>query len=349
MEIFSGAGQDNLRGFINDSRKPGLDRHIHDMLWYASLAASSHNCQPWHVRISGSYEFFVECDPDRLLPAVDPENREAVLSIGAFIENFVTAAADSGYHADVKIVAANNTDRTIARIRLSKAEPVNYPMKRLLKRRTIRSGLKSVKLSPDDIDALTLAAPGKIFYFPLGSDHASCIKKAAVKSFRIQAARDNAMQELAEWVRFRPGEVQEHRDGLSVEGMEISGIAGWFIKKFMGPEDVMKPSFIKKSVQKISQQAGQGAGWIIIACSNESVEALIESGRIFQRIALKAVDMKLGIHPMTQCLEEEYGRKKIAANHDKSLVPQFILRVGYVDRYPEPVSARRPVEWFVSL
>ena len=27
---------------------------------------------------------------------------------------------------------------------------------------------------------------------------------------------------------------------------------------------------------------------------------------------------------------------------------QFILRSGYLDAYPDPVSLRMPVEWFVS-
>ncbi len=352
MKIFSGASRGSLRAKFADTGTrhgiPGLDRRMHDILWHASLAPSSHNCQPWHIKITGPHELFVECDHDRLLPAVDPENREAVLSIGAFIENLVIAAASFGYHSDVQVTAENNMDRTIARISFSEAEPVNYPMERLLKRRTIRSGLKQGKLNPDDVDTITASAPGKIFYFPSGSDHAACIEKEAVESFRIQAGRDSVMHELSEWVRFRPGDVLKYRDGLSVEGMEISGPAGWFVKNFMKPEDVMKPSFNKKGIKKIAHQAGQGAGWIVISCTSDSTESLVETGRVFQRIALKAVDRKIGIHPMTQCLEEEYGRKKFAANHDEALIPQFVLRVGYVDRYPDPVSARRPVEWFVS-
>jgi len=30
------------------------------------------------------------------------------------------------------------------------------------------------------------------------------------------------------------------------------------------------------------------------------------------------------------------------------MIPQFLLRVGYLKRYPEPVSLRRPVNWFVQ-
>jgi hypothetical protein len=65
-------------------------------------------------------------------------------------------------------------------------------------------------------------------------------------------------------------------------------------------------------------------------------------------MALMAREKKIGIHPMTQCLEEKQGLEKIASNHSAPVTPQFVLRVGYVDAYPDPVSLRRPVSWFVK-
>jgi hypothetical protein len=78
------------------------------------------------------------------------------------------------------------------------------------------------------------------------------------------------------------------------------------------------------------------------------VKELIETGRRFERMALLARDMGVGIHPMTQLLEEEAGARLIAENHPKDMDPQFVLRVGYVSSYPDPVSLRRPVGWFLS-
>ena len=34
------------------------------------------------------------------------------------------------------------------------------------------------------------------------------------------------------------------------------------------------------------------------------------------------------------------------ANHEPETIPQFMLRVGYVDKYPNPVTVRRSVNWF---
>jgi len=74
---------------------------------------------------------------------------------------------------------------------------------------------------------------------------------------------------------------------------------------------------------------------------------LIDTGRRFERMALKAREHKLALHPMTQFLEEKEGREAIAKKHDASMIPQFILRVGYLSNYPDPVSLRRPASWFI--
>jgi hypothetical protein len=63
--------------------------------------------------------------------------------------------------------------------------------------------------------------------------------------------------------------------------------------------------------------------------------------------SLMARERNIAIHPMTQHLEEPSGLDQITANHRTGVIPQFLLRVGYLKAYPEPVSLRRPVSWFV--
>jgi hypothetical protein len=51
---------------------------------------------------------------------------------------------------------------------------------------------------------------------------------------------------------------------------------------------------------------------------------------------------------MSQALEEEPWKAQVAEKLGIQGKVQFLLRVGYVDSYPEPVSPRRPVDWFVQ-
>jgi hypothetical protein len=54
------------------------------------------------------------------------------------------------------------------------------------------------------------------------------------------------------------------------------------------------------------------------------------------------------MYAMTQMLEEKQGIEQIAGSHGSGFYPQFVLRVGYLETYPQPVSLRRPVDWFVT-
>jgi hypothetical protein len=62
-------------------------------------------------------------DPQRRLPEVDPDNREALLSIGAFTENLALAAGTYGLHAEMEIIAANPFQLKIFAFRLTAIAP----------------------------------------------------------------------------------------------------------------------------------------------------------------------------------------------------------------------------------
>jgi hypothetical protein len=50
---------------------------------------------------------------------------------------------------------------------------------------------------------------------------------------------------------------------------------------------------------------------------------------------------------MSQILEEYPMQQTVQSSIGITDNIQFILRIGYVNAYPQPVSLRRPVDWFV--
>ena len=83
----------------------GLDENECAILYFASLAPSGHNSQPWAIRVEKKGQWVIQMDPTRRLPAVDPNNRELLLSLGCFVENLVLAAPHFGHIAEVEILA----------------------------------------------------------------------------------------------------------------------------------------------------------------------------------------------------------------------------------------------------
>jgi hypothetical protein len=110
----------------------------------------------------------------------------------------------------------------------------------------------------------------------------------------------------------------------------------------------MKKSFRDKGVEDTARTVQEGGGWYVITGKGGSVADIIDTGRRFERMWLLARERMIAIQPMSQMLEEPKWKDEIASEHKPDMIPQFILRVGYLDSYPEPVSLRRPVGWFVG-
>ncbi len=326
----------------------GLDRRRAQILHHASLAPSGHNSQPWRVKIVAANQWVIGADPDRRLPAVDPDNREVMLSLGAFAENLSLAAGALGLRADMRVVAQTSFDPEVIAVTLTESKPEEYPLERIARRMTAKHGYLPGEIRKDDVAALSAHMKGRLFYFPRGTEHARCIEEEVVENFRIQAGRDDAQRELVRWLRLSDADAGRLRDGLTAEGMEITGLKGWFVRHFVDPEEFMKPDFRRQGVDLAQKLAGEGGGWFVITSPGTRAADLIDTGRKFERLALMARERRIGIHPMTQSLEEEQGRSRIAGSHSAGIIPQFILRVGYLSEYPNPVSLRRPLGEFVK-
>jgi hypothetical protein len=270
-----------------------------------------------------------------------------MLSIGAFVENLTLAASTFGLQAELEVIAGDVLDPDILKVSLKPASSIDYPLQRIRRRMTVKHGFLAGEIKTDDIKTLSKPLDGHLHYFPAGTEHANCIREGAIENFRVQTQRDDAQRELVQWLRISNQDAERYRDGLTVEGMEIRGFKGWFVRNFIKPHDFLKPSFRKQSLDLTAKLVRQGGGWLVITSHGQTVADLIDSGRRFERMALLARERKLALQPMTQYLEENEGLQQIATHHAASVIPQFILRVGYLEEYPDPVSLRRPVGWFI--
>jgi len=320
-----------------------------EILYLASLAPSGHNTQPWFVKYIEPYHWIIGNDKSKWLPAVDPAQRETILSIGAFIQNLEFAANNAGYVCQFNLLAVTNQDENILEVRLQKTTAVlNYDISKIKNRRTVRSGYLTDELKKED-EAYLLENENEFFHFlPNGSKEYNWLNEQTIEANRLQAYRDNAQKELSEWIRFSSSDAKKHCDGLTTAGMELDGIPGWILRNFYEQKDVMTNKFREQGIDKVKKQVSQSAGWFIITSKDNSVEKLLETGKRFQRFFLKVRHKNIAIHPMTQILEEAETKKQVNTSIGITDEIQFILRTGYLRNYPEPVTLRRPVNRFVK-
>ncbi|NWF53587.1 MAG: nitroreductase [Syntrophaceae bacterium] len=336
----------------------GLGREEMEILHLASLAPSGHNTQPWTVKVVEPGHWVIGSEEKRWLPAVDPENRELFLSIGAFLENLLIAAGSFGYRAGMEILARNPKDREIANLRLKKGKMEPFPLEKMRKRRTVRSNLLPGEIKGEDLKFVTrhelrpfLSMPlsgGHSFYFPQNSPQGKYLREGTVEANRKQAFRHPAQEELANWIRWSNRDAENHRNGLTPESMEIGGFAGWYVRNFYDRHSVLSKSFHDQTVDLAAKQAKSGAGWLVVTSPDSSIPTLLEYGRVFENMLLKIRERKIAVHPMTQMLEEEPWKKQTAKELGLTGEVQWILRIGYLKSYPDPVSLRMPVSRFVQ-
>jgi nitroreductase len=328
---------------------PPLNSKEERILAFAALAPSGHNTQPWAVRILDEHRWILGADGARLLPAVDPGNRELVLSLGAFIENLTQAASASGLTTEVEVTPARGATEVCALRLVAGTRADERSLERIRLRRMVREGYSSQRLREDDLSEITEPYGEAAAWFPAGSREARWLSQAEVEAFRGQAGRDAAQVELSRWIRFSDEELARHEDGLTPETMEVGPLASFYMRHFMARGSVMTRSFRDAGIDRAAKQASEGAGWLVVTAPDESVSNLLDTGRRFERMALLLRERKLAAHPMSQVLEEEPFRSQVAKELTLAGAPQFTLRVGYVAEYPPPVSPRRPPRAFTRV
>ncbi len=161
-----------------------------DILYMASLAPSGHNTQPWVIKYIEPYHWIIANDNTKWLPAVDPTQRETILSIGAFIQNLEYAAGNLGYSCEIKLLALKNQDENVLEVKLIKKsnQPVIEASKIKL-RRTVRSGYLKEPLKKDDVKFITGNDKKNFHFLPNNSKEYSWLNEQTIEANRHQTWR----------------------------------------------------------------------------------------------------------------------------------------------------------------
>lgn len=317
------------------------------IIYYASLAGSTHNTQPWIVDIISDTLLLVRADFSRKLHVVDPTARGIYISLGAFIENLCIASEYFGYAPNVFLTANSSKDNLVAEISLKPQERILHEISRLENRATLRVPFRTDTLSKEHINILTGQNTASIHYFTLQSEAGRYLSATNLEAYTQQANREDAKEELASWIRFSNRDVKTQRDGLTTSGMGINGISGFMVSRFFKPDDSKKKSFVDAGVNKTLAQTQNCAGWLVFTQPGNTPEDWMNTGRLYQRSHLECRDLMIGFHPMNQLIEEESFETQVNETLGLNQPIHLVARIGYVDTYPEAISVRREIQSFI--
>jgi hypothetical protein len=340
---------------------------------YAITAPNPHNLQPWLVDLRQPNVILLKTDPQRVLPETDPLGRQILIGHGAFLELLVMALAKEGLLAQVTLWPEGELPsklkawdgRPVARMVLSQSSPDAAPdalFKQILKRHTPKSDYDVGRpVSEATLHALidsskvpSITAGGSVDESKL-----SVLRELCWQSAQVELVTPRTSMESLKLTRIGPDEILKHRDGISLN----SGFVRF--ANAMGMVDRNAPlvegtTAYKTAFSRFDGHSRTAMGFVWLTSAGNSRSQQVEAGRAYVRLQLKATELGVGVHPMSQALQEFTEMKpfyerahqlilgKSAPRNEGDATVQMFCRLGYTASAP-PATPRRALERFVQI
>jgi len=294
---------------------------IQNLVRAATLAASSHNTQPWtFVARQGS----IEIHPD---------------SLGCALENLLVAAHAAGYGTDV---AYPDTDEVI-RVRLSAGSPQASPLfAAIVHRQKTRSLYDAQPVQHPVLRQLQAVSsePGVTVQFVLEPSERSTVLEYVNQGNLKQYADPAFVQELIHWLRFTRKDALASLDGLYTRSSGNPEVPRWLGQMVVGGT---RP---KNQADADAAKFRSSLGAVVIASQTDDRAAWVRSGQVYERLALQMTALGVQSAFLNQPIEVNSVRRQFQrAMKLKPALPQLLMRFGHTPAGAAalPRSLRRPV------
>lgn len=332
-----------------DMKLEGVDENICNALYYASLAANSHNAQSWKVELNTNKQLItISIDEERTLNVVDPNYRELYISLGCYIESMIYSFDAHGY--DTIVEYANAGTNIVANISYSPRDNSEIDRKQIevIKlRHTDKSAYKADILGTDVVKNLLENSVG-IYYYEIGSKEFDYLKKGTLEAIKEQSFQSAYREELNLWMRFSDKEVLQNKDGICAEMIGLKGFIKAFYYLTTNHDNAEKDTFAKQGIDTAKKQVENCAAFFVIT-GDDTIVDWIEAGRKTQSFWYKCVENGVAVQPLSAMLEVEPYSQEIQGNLGTMQNVQMILRVGYVEDYGENVGVRRNLNEYITV
>jgi nitroreductase len=330
----------------------------------AILAASPHNTQPWLFKVTNSsVELYI--DTKRNVGALDPYLREEHIGMGCALESLTLAAAADGYQATVTLlpgklgpIPAEPQPQLLARVDLASGKREESELYDAIPRRhTNRAAyLPQKPLPPEFVDTLSRLAGDepdvKISLFTADADRKKISEISSAANDEIYSDPE-VNRGSGKWIRLHWNDVQNFRDGLTIDAFGLPPIAAAVSK--------MMPLWMLR--RAVSRGAKNGYSDLMLSAPLIGIitvhdrydrEHCLRAGRIWQRAHLLATARGLAGRPCNEAVEmidheKALGKPAQRASllsellGDAAWQPTFVFYMGY-PTLTARASPRRPVE-----
>ncbi|MEU4772085.1 nitroreductase [Micromonospora sp. NPDC023644] len=303
----------------------------------AVRAPSLHNTQPWRFRLrDGGIE--VRVDPDRRLPATDPNGWGVRIACGAALFNLRLALAVAGTPAKVRLRPCPAEPDVVARL-VPDVPRRPTPAEQALYAAIPRRFSNRAPFWPDPVPAdarwrLAEAARAEQCWLELlvGVSAVNAFAEIARSAHRVLERSPEYRAERQEWVRVTsaPDGIPAASGGPQGEPQDLLPSRG-----FGGLDRAPGRDFEPEPLVAVLGSPGNTATDQVVA------------GQALQRVLLSATDSGLAVSMLSQPIEVPSAREQLRLSLGRFGTPQMVMRIGFGQPgWPTP---RREVDEVLDL
>lgn len=309
-----------------------------ELVRYATLAASSHNTQPWKFEVA-ERKIVVLPDLTRRCPEVDPDDHHLFASLGCAAENLWLAAQAAGLRGHLSYVAPSS--RLQLELELGVKEPLRSArFEAIPSRQCCRAEYGGTALTGRELRALEQAGHGDGVSVMMltGSERKEQVSEYVAAGNAAQFDDARWAEEMKKWIRFNARDAVRTGDGLYGAALGIPEVPAW-----LGRGAMRFAATARGQSAKDRRQIRSSAAIAVLFSEADDQRHWMEAGRSYERLALEATALGLSTAFINQPVEVAALRSQFAAFLGiGNRRPDLIVRIGRGPRMPR--SLRRPVD-----
>ena len=280
---------------------------------YGILAPSGHNSQPWKFMIREN-KLTILPDFERKRRAIDPEDRELFISLGAAAKNIEVAADYFGLiyekrHNDTQIEYEFKDG-----LKIGKNKDL---FEAITKRQTNRNAFKAKKIPESKLEKIK--SEGLIIVDQKGRKDQ--LAELVYGSDIVWFETKELTNELDRWL------------SMDIEGKATDSLPGLT----MVTGNLLKARERALANKKLIEEAPLA---IVIGCQKDGVTEWMKAGENYEELALKLTAMELSHSFFNSIVEIESRREKLAIFCQNKIRPQLVIRAGWTDQFPKHTPRR---------
>jgi hypothetical protein len=306
-----------------------------ELIFYASLAPSTLNTQPWLFKIKG---LSIEVVPNksRQLAVSDKDGREMYISIGAAVQNLLLAAEAHGLSYTTEIKNEGGlTNILVSFTNLKETNNDKPTLEALLRRHTNRSPFDKTPLPTNVVESIRAMGSQKI-KVNIISDAETKNQITAIAGKAISAAFSDKKftKELSHWMK---PSLQKYKDGMPGYYIGIPWLISFFLPW------IIRHKNLREAQKVINENYIQNCSEVVVLTgSDDTPSAWIEAGQIFEKIAILAEKENIKVGVLTAPIEIGQFYKDLQQVIKTPERPHMFFRLGYSNVLPK-FSPRIPI------